>query len=422
MLISAITTFIEFICIYYITKSFLHISYKPTKNDFLLLATILLLSEFILPIIPNLAWLIGHITYLLYITFILHSNKLNGLLLSCLIFELMLILQFLIATILSFTPINMNGTLVGIIGNLLTLLLAILLFRIHAFRDLYNKIIQSALPYRLVLLNSYLILFIIMLPFKMDPDLFQYNFSTILLITLILITANVCVLYYDQKMTVQKEQLLSYQKNLPIYESLINEIRNNQHEYSNRLQSLQNLSETCKDYHSLYSSLKKYTEEYSEPLHAYPLLQINMPLLAASLYNLFCRAEKNGIKVQFDVTSEHIVSQATETQLSDFTNTLLQNAVEACKPGDNIYVYITSHDNTFEFEIRNPVERTYTPDDITQFFKKGYTTKTSMKSDNIPHGIGLYNLLKSVIKLKGNVGADCITYNNKNWIIFRLRI
>ena len=136
-------------------------------------------------------------------------------------------------------------------------------------------------------------------------------------------------------------------KNLPIYESLINEIRNSQHEYSNRLQNLQTLSSTCTNYDELKKCIQTYTYEYSKPLHAYPLLQIDKPLLAATLYNLSCQAEKKDIGIQF--------------------------------------------------EIRNPVPKFISSDEITNFFKNGYTTKALIeKRDNVPHGAGLNNLLKSV--------------------------
>ena len=82
-------------------------------------------------------------------------------------------------------------------------------------------------------------------------------------------------------------------------------------------------------------------------MHAYPLLQIDKPLLAATLYNLSCQAEKKDIGIQF--------------------------------------------------EIRNPVPKFISSDEITNFFKNGYTTKALIeKRDNVPHGAGLNNLLKSV--------------------------
>ncbi len=146
-----------------------------------------------------------------------------------------------------------------------------------------------------------------------------------------------------------------------------------------------------------------------------------MPLLAATLYNLACRAERNRITIQFDVISDKLISKASETELSDFTSTLVQNAIEACTAGDNIYIYLSCTNEQVTFEVRNPIDRFYAPEEISLFFKKDYTTKESIvKLDCVPHGIGLYNLIKHVTKINGTIGADCITYNEKHWIVFRL--
>lgn len=423
MILSYVSIFLEFACVYFTYKSFLHISYKPTKNDCIALLTLLLILCPIPQSLSALAWVLGQAIYFAYLSSFHTKNLLHNTLLFCLTLTSIVMMQFIAIPITILLPRHLNNDTIGIIGSLITLLLLILIFQLKYIKELYYKIIHSILPYRLMLINSYLIIFALLLLFKLNPTDLYHNMGNLLLIVFLVIIANGCVLYYDQKMLTQQQQLITYQKNLPIYESLIHEIRNNQHEYSNRIQSLQNLTETCKDYESLKAAIKKYTYHYAQPLHAYPLLQINMPLLAASLYSLSCRAESNGIAVRFDVVSEHLESHATETQLSDFASTLLQNAIEAGEAGDNIYVHISSDNGIVDLEIRNPVKQLYQAQDIAKFFQKNYSTKKKTdKHDIVPHGVGLYNLKKEITKLKGLVGVDCIEYAGKKWIIFRVKI
>ena len=66
------------------------------------------------------------------------------------------------------------------------------------------------------------------------------------------------MLYYDQQLFQKQQELLSYQKELPVYQSLVDSIRANQHEFSNRLQYIQNLPRVCKDYESLCQAIKKF--------------------------------------------------------------------------------------------------------------------------------------------------------------------
>ena len=58
----------------------------------------------------------------------------------------------------------------------------------------------------------------------------------------------------------------------------------------------------------------------------YPLLQINMPLLAASLYSMASHAQEKGIALQFDIVNAVLESHAPEHELTDYItrNTRLQ--------------------------------------------------------------------------------------------------
>ena len=208
-----------------------------------------------------------------------------------------------------------------------------------------------------------------------------------------------------------------------IYETLISELRANQHEYSNKLQSLQNLPFSCKDYDSLCSALNQYTANAHVVSQAYPLLQLNMPLLAATLYSLTERAAKDNITVHFNVQSTNLKSNAPEYVLSDLTAILLQNAIEAGNDGDYIYAGISSTDGLVSFEVRNPVDRPYSQSEIAAFFKKGYTTKAHLKkSASTPHGYGLYSLHQNILKYNGRIAYDCITENSTHYIHFEIHI
>ncbi len=167
----------------------------------------------------------------------------------------------------------------------------------------------------------------------------------------------------------------------------------------------------------------------------YPLLQINMPLLAASLYSMASHAQEKGITLQFDIISATLSSHAPEHELTDYITILTQNAIEACKEGDTIYALLDSKDGTVRYEIRNPVPAMISPDEIGNFFKRGYSTKqtqtgsdaASGQADSAAYkqagdkrGLGLYYLQTNVTKAGGSIGADCVDYDGTYYMIFRL--
>ena len=417
-------TFSEFLCIYFIVRKQIHQNLLPKAEDMFSFLCILLIIGEASADFPFLSWLLGQLIYLTYIWLVYkRKNPVSGVLLFAVTYILVAMLQFVAAAIMSILPFSIPEAALPYVGNLLTLLLAVLLHLIPPVTNLYARISHAAKAYRFIMINTYIILFIIMLVLKLNPtDLFS-NTSVILSAVLFLVAANACILFYDQKLSAQNQELVSYQKNLPIYKSLIDDIRASQHEYSNRLQSLRFLTETCKDYEELKGALCKYTEEAAHPLHAYPLLLIDKPLLAASLYNLALRAEEVPVTIQFDVVAHRLQSHASESVVADLTCILLQNAIEACKPGDSIYVHLSSNDGRTRFEVRNPSAVHYSANEINKFFRKDYSTKKDRsKEDGLTHGLGLHHLLKEVQKYDGTIGADCILFHEVEWVVFCLTI
>lgn len=417
-------TFSEFLCIYFIVRKQIHQNLLPKAEDMFSFLCILLIIGEASADFPFLSWLLGQLIYLTYIWLVYkRKNPVSGALLFSVTYILAAMLQFVTAALMSILPFTIPEAALPYVGNLLTLLLAVLLHLIPPVCNLYERISHAAKPYRFIMINTYIVLFIIMLVLKLNPtDLFS-NTSVILSAVLFLVAANACILYYDQKLNARNQELVSYQKNLPIYKSLIDDIRASQHEYSNRLQSLRFLTETCKTYEELREALNKYTEDYSHPLHAYPLLLIDKPLLAASLYNLALRAEEVPVTIQFDVVAHRLQSHASESVVADLTCILLQNAIEACKPGDSIYVHLSSDNGRTRFEVRNPSAVHYSVSEINSFFRKDYSTKKDRsKEDGLNHGLGLHHLLKEVQKYDGTIGADCILFHEVEWVVFCLTI
>lgn len=162
MLITYLSSFIEFICLYIIIKSFLYISYKPTKNDYIAVLSILLILGMFPQDTPALSWSIGQLLYVIYVSIFISNNRLNNLFLYCLTFDTLLIVQFFSALIITFIPVPTNNEYISILGNGISLLLIMLLMRFHKIKSIYSIIMSSALPYRLILLNSYLILSIML--------------------------------------------------------------------------------------------------------------------------------------------------------------------------------------------------------------------------------------------------------------------
>ena len=443
ILVTMFNTSCCFLTASYIAKTYLHQSYKPRKIDFPALTLLVLACAFIPH--PNgiFLWAFSNLVYLIYICHLDHKASLpNRFLFFCLVHSTMLLIEgiFSVPLLLLLRLVRLPDLLSTSMLNLLLMLFIMFLLRHTKLKNLYDAVKSASLPFRIIVINSYLVLLSVLLFFKFHDFVVYQNtvapyIYSYCAIGIFLVLINVWILSYDHRARLQQQEIKSYQKNLPIYDSLIHEITDNQHKYMDRLQSFSDLPDTYKDYDTLSAALKAYTKEYENPMRYYPLLQINMPLLAASLYSMASHAQEKGITLQFDIISATLSSHAPEHTLTDYITILTQNAIEACKEGDTIYALLDSKDGAVRYEIRNPVPAMISPEEIGTFFKRGYSTKQTQtgsdaasgqadsaasKQAGDKRGLGLYYLQTNVTKAGGSIGADCVDYDGTYYMIFRL--
>ncbi len=416
-----ISLIFEFYCIGFPAKEFSGQKCYPNYKDLLFLCGYLLFS----PLLVNTATL-GLIAQAYLFAYVMVSwNKLappDRAILFLLSTLTALIVEVLVSIVLMVLPVTLSKDYYDLIGCLGSFLVLVLLMRIPFLRSLYGRLCHAALPAKLVLINTYLVIIGIMVIYKLSQKFYYAILVEILFALLLLLLTNICVLYYDQRSRIASQQLIAYRKNLPIYESLITDIRASQHEYANHLQALHQLGHTCQTYEELRDALDRYTEGFAQPMAAYPLLLIDKPLLAASLYSLVTLAQAEEITIQFSIGATQITSPASETQMADLCSALLQNAIEASKAGDRIIVRIFSEDGHLDYEVRNPVLRKFTQEEIGQFFKKGYTTKQRTPEESAAHGLGLYQAQRLLDRLGGRLFADCAFYEDRYYIMMRIHV
>lgn len=418
-----ISLIFEFLCIYWVNHLACYDWLIPTPSDIASFLIILLFGSLTEIYFPSYCWIAGQLLYLLYAVTYTRIPIFNRITLYCFSFTLVLCIQLLLTIVFEICHITSTSRLMSIIGNLATLSLICLLNRICNIKYIFSRIVSSPIIYRLLFINSYIIAIGILLCLKLHLHLFYADMPYFLVMLVSILFFNICILYYDKKLESEHKKLASYQKNLPIYQALTDEIRASQHEFSNRLQTLENLPLICKDYDSLCNSLLKTTKAYSRPMQAYSLLCINAPVLAASLYSLYLKADNLGIHISFHIQNNNISSMAPEYDLADFASILINNAIDECVSGDTINVQLSTRHNISVFEVANPLHHTLEKNEIKKIFNRNYTTKSKSNSDNGKHhGIGLYYLNKKVRSYSGDIYLQCATINDQNWITFSIEV
>lgn len=416
---------IENLCIFLLLKSFQGKSKLPDWVD-----VIFFLPCFVLAPLPD-SYGVFALLYCQAVTFLYCYTRsgrklLPAVLLLC---PIVIFLQFMQGlVILLLTPVMKVLPIVylPLVGSISTLFLIVLVSFFAPCAILYRRILTGGFPLKFLVLNTYLGIILKTLFYKIHmTDI--YEFANLLFASLFLmLSVNICIFYYENQLKEKQKALLVYEKNKPLLETLIGDIRSSQHEYTNRLQSIAALVNVCQDYDSLRESLLKYTKKYNTVHKCYPLLALNMPLVASTLYNLTTMAEKKDITILYDIPSPELKCRVSEHIIVDFLHILTQNAIEATSPGGYIYITLENQEEVFYFEVQNPVDHYILHDEFKLFFQKGYSTKTNESHPKpefaMPHGYGLSELLSQVNKLGGMVSADCIFHEDKNWAFFSLTL
>jgi len=153
---SLILIFLEYVFIYFIVRKQLQLGVKPSIKDMISCLLILLITGSIPPNSQFLAWLLGQLIYLTYIWLVYkRKNPVSGVLLFSVTYILAAMLQFVAAALMSILPFTIPEAALPYVGNLLTLLLAVLLHLIPPVCNLYERISHAAKPYRFIMINTY---------------------------------------------------------------------------------------------------------------------------------------------------------------------------------------------------------------------------------------------------------------------------
>lgn len=414
-----ISTLLECISIVLICKKYMNKTLNINLCELIIIISDVLIANMLLTNHKVMLFFLGQL--MIFLICLVNANSLsNAIYLSMLSFITLFVLQIIASIPAALADSFVTNIYISeLLGNTFTLII-VALSGLLPLQKIYIKIISTTFTYKVSLSSSYLLLVILLLVCQQNIEYLYSNIILFVAIMIIVIISNVLLLYYEKVISLKNTDLEYYRKYLPVYENLINDIRASQHEFTNRIQALQILCDSAEN-NDFARQLREYTNTYSKPLHAYPLLTVNSPLFVASLYSLYLKGESEGIAITFDVSTNKLESCVSEIMLSDLACILLQNAIEASKPGDNIYVHIHSENGKTIVEVRNLVERLITDEEISGFFNNSYSTKNT-STEKKKHGLGLYYLNRQININKGELFATCISYNKKYWMIFRFTI
>ncbi|SDS05814.1 GHKL domain-containing protein [Paenibacillaceae bacterium GAS479] len=285
------------------------------------------------------------------------------------------ILTILLATILYYVLIIKRGT--GFLAN---------------FSGVFTKImlIQSSLAVLAIIVYS-----------NFETTFVLENLWFILIVFSLVISMNIWIIYEQNKRSRQETRFSAIEQYLPVIDDLVSEVRARQHEFHNKLLAIHSIVETSLTLPEARSQITAYTKDIMMQIDVREILQIDSKVIGGFLYTKMKMAELKKMTLTTRIHALFSPMATDEHQILEIIGVLVDNAIEASFPGDEIILFVqrAESDSMTEISVLNPfAHRSNT--EFMQMFAMGHTTKNIV---NGSRGYGLYNVQQIVAWQKGRI-------------------
>lgn len=337
------------------------------------------------------------------------SQCINCVLLGYLVVTLCQIIAILIFNLFHF-KYDMNDISNPFTFGLMVLSFFILLIlnKVFPIIKLANKFNHLSFITSLMLIGSFIIFCIF--PLFFDDISLGIIIPTASTIVFLIIFAG--IILSQGLADIKNKQIIKYYDTyMPILNEMIESIQKKQHLYNNQLLSLSQVIDLYDNYDDLYNHIKEIITLDTSNKYSYDFLHLDNKLLGGLLFSKIHSAEKKQIHLIVTIYNYAYISDCSNLEIVDLSGILIDNAIEASKPNDTIFISIgqksnNSNNNKFKIKVENPG-----PAATSEFIHTIFTKKYTSKKNKSGHGLGLSIVRSSIKKYHGSIFIDNTTHN-----------
>lgn len=316
-------------------------------------------------------------------------------------------------------------TLCGATGNVLLLgsrILSVVFASIFLFSPVFewcNQIMRNGgFSGKLLSANVALVLIVVLSVFSFDIAKITEHIQMVALLLLAIFIFDSIMLIYNGRRIQEQKRVRMIEQYVPIVEELVSQVRSRQHEYNNRLIAIEAAVMSSESLEEAKQSVSLLANGIYLDDNDRELLLCDSKMIAGMLYEKIKQASLLKIDIFVELQNGFKTGILPETEWIEILGILLDNAIEASKSGDTIYVQSCKLDRYIELTVSNP----FTPMSNTEFiqlFRKGFTTKGE---NGGRHGFGLYNVLAIMERYHGKIITRNEAKNKRNYVVFGVKI
>ncbi|WP_205621639.1 sensor histidine kinase [Paenibacillus sanguinis] len=319
------------------------------------------------------------------------------------------LLSFLFWVLLRTFSISAAGLILGssealfpYFHRIFTLMLAVVLYYVLIVRRANGFLADfSGVFTKIMLIQSSLAVLAIIVYSNFETSFVLENLLFILIVFSFVLSMNFWIIYEHNKRFRQEKRFSAMEQYLPVIDELVSEVRARQHEFHNKLLAIHSIVETSVSLQEVQSQIKAYTKDVIMQSSVREILQIDSKVIGGFLYTKMKMAEAKKMTLSTRIHAYLKPMVTEEHVLVEIIGVLVDNAIEASFPGDEIIFTVQRSENEplTEISVMNPYSHRSSTEFI-QMFTRGYTTKNRT---NGARGYGLHNVKQIVTQQKGKV-------------------
>ena len=298
--------------------------------------------------------------------------------------------------------IDQEAALFPYVHRGVTLFLALIIYYVlttkrgHSFLGDYSGVFT-----KIMLIQSALVVFVMVTYANFETSFVTQNLLSMLIIFSLVISMNLWIINEQNKRSRHEKRVSAIEQYLPVIDELVSEVRARQHEFHNKLLAIHSIVETAPSLPEVRSQITVYTKDVMMQTEVREILQLDSKVIGGFLYTKIKIAELKKITLTPRVHALFSQVQTEEHQLVEILGVLIDNALEASYPEDEIIVSVArdQEQHFTEITVMNP-HPPKSSTELMQMFSKGYTTKSQAHGNR---GYGLYNVKQIVLQQKGKI-------------------
>lgn len=336
---------------------------------------------------------------------------------TALAFVLWILIRLISIVVVSLL-IDPNMLVYAYIYRVFTILLAYLIYAKFSIALLKSYSAGRSIFTKIILANTLLAIVLLIVYANFDLAILLKNILYVTIGLSFVLLVNIWIIV-EQKNTARREKRVDVIEHyLPVIDELVSEVRARQHEFDNKLLAITSILETAEDLTSAKVQIRHYTNDVIIEGNLKEVLLSDSKVIAGFLYTKEKLAALKKIRLKTEIHANFQDVRVEEYEVVEILGILLDNAIEACQPHDEIHMLINRFENHLEIMVSNP-HRHLSNATFMEMFERGFTTKNIHSRDR---GYGLYNVKQIVLQHNGKLITKNMELGGRNYVTIGVQL